>query len=422
MHFYLANFEDLVDPHYDFIREQNGPERDLLGRYAHDAYAHEFFAEPIFDGMLISKAVIRPTLERELRRVGDVHAFCRLDRSIPIMGDCGAFTYFKAEKPPFSVPDILKHYQELGFTYGVSIDHVVFGSMDSAERQRRVEITLDNARSFLAQHQELGCTFTPVGIIQGWDPASRRDVLAQLIEFGYTRFAVGGMVRSVDKEIRATVEALSTILPADAYLHIFGVARLSILPDLVRNGVTSADTASPIRRAFLGTGEDNYWLPNGQRYAAIRIPEVKQGAAKKRGIASAEEVVESSGNTLDELRAMEQHALATLRSYDRGEAELEATLDAVLSYDALHGDQRKHAAAYRRTLHDRPWQSCPCAICRDVGVEVIIFRGNNRNRRRGFHNAWVYYKQFRTKVKKLGDLPQPPSIEEDAQLAFDLLS
>lgn len=420
MHFYLANFEDLVDPHYDFLTEQNGPQRDLRGRYAHDAYAHEFFAEPIFDGMLISKAVLRPTLERELRRVGDVHSFCRLDRSIPVMGDCGAFTYINAETPPFSVPEILKHYQELGFTYGVSIDHVVFGSMDSAERNRRVEITLDNARTFLAQHREQGCSFTPVGIIQGWDPASRQQVLAQLIAFGYTSFALGGMVRSVDNEIRATLEALSSILPRASRLHIFGVARLSILPDMIRYGVTSADTAAPIRRAFLGTGEDNYWLPNGQRYAAIRIPEVKQGTAKKRGIASAEEIVEKSGNTLEELRVMEQRALTMLRAYHRGEVGLEETLSAVLTYDALHGDQRKHADAYRRTLRDRPWQTCSCAICQKVGVEVIIFRGNNRNRRRGFHNAWVYFEQFHTKVRQLTEQGDRDPLADPAQLAFDL--
>ena len=284
MHFYLANFEDLVDPEYDFLLERNAPERSKRGRFLHDVYAHEFFSEPIFDGMLVSKAIMRPALERELRRVGDIHAFCRLDRSIPVMGDCGAFSYVQAELPPFSVAEILAYYEELGFTYGVSIDHVVFGSMDAAERSRRVDITRENARAFLAQHREQGCQFTPVGIIQGWDPVSRREALEQLVTMGYTHFALGGMVRSVDNEIRTTLEALHPILPAQAQFHLFGVARLSILPDLIRYGVTSADTAAPIRRAFLGTGEDNYWLPDGRRYAAIRVPEVKPGIAKKRAL------------------------------------------------------------------------------------------------------------------------------------------
>ena len=48
-----------------------------------------------------------------------------------------------------------------------------------------------------------------------------------------------------------------------------------------------------------------------------------------------------------------------------------------------------------RTLTDKPWKFCDCLICKEVGVEVIIFRGNNRNRRRGFHNLWVYKKHLK---------------------------
>lgn len=50
---------------------------------------------------------------------------------------------------------------------------------------------------------------------------------------------------------------------------------------------------------------------------------------------------------------------------------------------------------YRLVLEDQPWKKCSCRICQNVGVEVIIFRGNNRNRRRGFHNTYVFYNQFK---------------------------
>jgi hypothetical protein len=45
---------------------------------------------------------------------------------------------------------------------------------------------------------------------------------------------------------------------------------------------------------------------------------------------------------------------------------------------------------YSRTLKDRPWQSCDCEVCRKAGVEVIIFRASNRNKRRGIHNLQAY--------------------------------
>jgi len=53
LNFYLPNFEDLVDPEYDFINDRPSPKR--RDRFVHDWYAHEFFEEPIFDGVLMSQ-------------------------------------------------------------------------------------------------------------------------------------------------------------------------------------------------------------------------------------------------------------------------------------------------------------------------------------------------------------------------------
>ncbi len=50
---------------------------------------------------------------------------------------------------------------------------------------------------------------------------------------------------------------------------------------------------------------------------------------------------------------------------------------------------------YKRTLEEKPWKECDCPICRSIGIEVVIFRGNNRNRRRGFHNTYVFYEILR---------------------------
>jgi hypothetical protein len=47
-------------------------------------------------------------------------------------------------------------------------------------------------------------------------------------------------------------------------------------------------------------------------------------------------------------------------------------------------------AEYWRTLHDRPWRACSCAICQEVGIDVVIFRGTERNKRRGFHNLFAF--------------------------------
>jgi len=398
MHFYLPNFEDLVDPEYDFINDRPSPNRH--DRFTHDWYPHQFFDEPIFDGVLMSKTVVKPRVEARIRQAGGIHAFLRLDRRFPVMGDCGAFSYRNEEEPPYTTDEILDYYESLGFAYGVSIDHLIFSTFSPEERKRRWNLTLRNAEEFLQRHREKGCTFTPVGIAQGDSPERYAQAIRRLVEMGYTHLALGGLARSNDQATREVLQAVSSELPVGAELHLFGVARLPLIPDFLRYGVTSVDSAAPLRRAFLGSNSDNYWTQDGHKYAAIRVPEAKKGGRKKRGVDSTDEILQRNGVTLENLKQMEQEAMRLLRAYDVGQAGLEETLAAVLTYDRLHGDTRDLADAYRRTLQDRPWKRCDCPICREIGIEVIIFRGNNRNRRRGFHNVKVFYEQFREAVCK----------------------
>ena len=39
---------------------------------------------------------------------------------------------------------------------------------------------------------------------------------------------------------------------------------------------------------------------------------------------------------------------------------------------------------------DLAWKHCGCTICKEIGIEVVLFRGAERNRRRGFHNLAVF--------------------------------
>jgi hypothetical protein len=75
-----------------------------------------------------------------------------------------------------------------------------------------------------------------------------------------------------------------------------------------------------------------------------------------------------------------------------------ATAKLIQSIRRSAGKTRTHVP---RTLQDQPWKSCGCVICEAIGVEVIIFRGNDRNRRRGFHNTYVFYERFQELLKQL---------------------
>src|SRR5215510_8033656 len=102
-----------------------------------EAYAHEVFKSPAYDGLLISKGIVsgvgggsRFSLAQRhrLRRLG-AREFYRLSnawgRKLPIMGDCGAFTYVREEVPPYSVDEVIDFYVGCGFDFGISVDHVI---------------------------------------------------------------------------------------------------------------------------------------------------------------------------------------------------------------------------------------------------------------------------------------------------------
>jgi hypothetical protein len=112
----------------------------------------------------------------------------------------------------------------------------------------------------------------------------------------------------------------------------------------------------------------------------------------------------------EDLQKREAIALTALRMFDREEETLEATIEAVMDYQqflTLDGDSDKHQKTLKktrerveRTLKDAPWKKCGCDICLDIGVDVIIFRSANRNRRRGFHNLGVYHQHVQRILEK----------------------
>jgi hypothetical protein len=70
------------------------------------------------------------------------------------------------------------------------------------------------------------------------------------------------------------------------------------------------------------------------------------------------------------------------------------------SYAEYTGDEDL-LESYLELLLDKPWEECGCRICEEHSIEVAIFRGNNRNRRRGFHNTRRFYDEFEDVLPKI---------------------
>ena len=415
MKFIFADSLDYVDPAFDFLSDRSPAERQP---YWDDAYPHEIMGYAPYDGILVSRGIVGDHRVKgkytasQARRFGLVGArkFLRLDEPqfahLDIFGDCGAFTYVQEDRPPYTPAEMAGFYDECGFTHGCSVDHIIFdfdpelsgmagGTQDARSRS---DITLENADGFRREAIAMGANFTPLGVVQGWSPGSMAEAARRLVAMGYDYLALGGMVPLKSPEIKLCLEAIRDAVPASTRLHILGFAKADDIDSFHGYDIASFDTTSPLIRAFKDA-KQNYYLPGEglalRYYTSIRVPQAienpKLQRAVKKGTFRAEDLVR-----------MESLALDSLRAFDRGEADLDEVLHNVIVYSAALVEEKpyedcagsvalgKLAERYRTTLTDKPWKQCDCSICRDASVDVIIFRGSNRNKRRGIHNLAVY--------------------------------
>jgi hypothetical protein len=401
--YFIPDWDDRVDKEYDFLTDTATQNRNP---FSDDKYAHEIYTTPNYDGILVSKFVVDKSQKRKKYiETNGIHKSLRFPGEI--MGDCGAFSYIDNDKPPYSTTEILDYYEQLGFDYGVSIDHLIVGPYaEPGVRRKRYELTLKNAEEFLQKHSSGGYKFKPIGVAQGWNPASYAKAVKKLINMGYEYVALGGLARTPSKEIIEILCSTRPHLKSNTQMHLFGVGRINAIPAFHYLGVTSFDSASPLRSAWLDS-KANYHTLSGETYSAVRIPPVnKHGVRVKR-------VLAAGISNWEELKQLEQDSLKAMRDFGSGNLTVEETLSVLLAYDkflelpvdgkvkpeAQARRLRQHAQMYRKLLEDKPWESCGCPICQKIGVEVVIFRGNDRNRRRGFHNTYIFYKRFKDLLK-----------------------
>jgi hypothetical protein len=420
MQFIFSDSLDMVDPDFDFIEDRSSPKR---AHYWDDVYAHEIFTESPYDGMLISKATVGDNIIKgkyvqsqamRFYRVG-AREFLRLTtpqlRAMPIFGDCGAFSYAQLEVPPYTPEEIVEFYDSCSFTHGCSVDHVIFDfeenttgmSGGSENAKQRYEITLSNAEKFLTEHRARNSKFIPLGAVQGWSPQSIAEASRQLCSMGYDYLALGGLVPLTAPQIHKIIQAVRESVPQNTKIHLLGFAKADVIEEFVRYNITSFDTTSPMIRAFKDSKKNYYTLSDtGQftYYTALRVPQATENFRLTKAV--------KEGKINQEiLQHLEKESLRSLRAYDKRSASLDEALNSVLSYNiylesSLHDntDEREKLAKklepmYRKTLEARAWEYCDCPICKHAGIEVMIFRGSNRNRRRGMHNLHVYHNRIK---------------------------
>lgn len=398
MKFYFPDSQDQVSPTYDFVHDEHSP---LRVRQRDDLYAHEVLTSPAYHGILVSKAIVDGSIRgvgkysmpqrQRLYRLG-VRGFFRLPDEIETLGDCGAFNYMNEPEPPYTVNEVLDFYEQCGFDAGVSVDHIILGfrrDMSDApqEWKERRRISLALAEKFKAAAEERGTKLELLGAAQGWDPASYADSVRQLQGMGYDRIALGGMVPLKTTDILACLLTIDRVRAPSTQLHLLGITRFEAMAEFEALGVTSFDSTSAFRQSFMDE-RDNYHTID-RTYPAIKVPQVDGNITLKRAILAGRV-------SQKEAIAAERASLQALRAFDKGELSIDETLDAVVAYEDVIGVKKSYRSQYAETLQAAPWKNCPCGLCEKHGVEMVIFRASERNKRRGFHNLSVLAEKMRT--------------------------
>jgi len=397
MKYFIPEWDDRVDPNYDFVTDTHSKEH-TENPMKNDFYTWNIFGvenAPI-DGVLVSRITITGNKKKyEWILAEGIHKVLRLPPNFEIIGDCGAFGYVEQKKPPYDPLETLKYYRDLGFNYGVTVDHLVVPQFEK-DKDFRMRLTYENGiKSYYEWLKNFRKDFQLVVAIQGRDVNDYLKMYDDYLKHGIRHLAFGGLVRSPTSFIMNLLDELIKKLKGSKnipeYLHFFGLARFSLFPkfqELEELGIpVGFDSASYLRKAWLSSPSTqlNYLSLEGKGYAAIRIPFIGRRLSKNEGILGEKTKTAS-------LKSLEQECLTKLRMYGKGEINLESVLSSLSEFNKIAGGRPEIINFYKRTLKEKPWKKCDCPICKNVGIEVAIFRGNNRNRRRGFHNTYVFYK------------------------------
>lgn len=323
-----------------------------------------------FDGLLVSRFNIEKQKfwKKQLEQKG-VHVALNLPSYVPVFGDCGAWGYLNEKEPPYKPKETLEFYKKMKFTYACTIDHIILPSTYE-QRYERLEITLRNAEQMkqLWDSNRDHYSFELVGVVQGWDPESYYESTKEILSMNFTYIALGGQARSPSIVTHKILKKCSPLwLGKGIKVHIFGLARWNLFDSYSKFGITSFDNAYH-RRAWLS--KTNNYEVDGKAYTALRIP--KKKIKNKKSL---------------------EKIFKKLKEFDEGNINSNELLRFLYNYDPEGVGRFKKE--YFTTLRDRPWEKCRCPLCKEIGIHICIFLGNERNMRRGFHNLWNFYREFK---------------------------
>jgi hypothetical protein len=291
MRFYIPEWNDQVDPDYNFNLEQYSQRHKNVRRSDH--FMWEIFPKNQFpfDGVLVSlmKLFKNQKAMKDIAEMGGLRNYLRLPERIPLFADCGAWGYIQNEEegPPFQTEEIFKHYDTLGVEEAVTIDHLVLpqfkrdGKIVIVDTKKRMDITYRNGiEGYNLWKNEYKNKFNLLVAVQGLETSDYIKMFDSYVNHGIKSFAFGGLAKKTTEQIQEILNELFLYItenkPTIKRIHFFGLGReilFSSLDKIEKIGIdVSFDTSSWLRQAFTG---GKYVLVSDNvktNYISIRVP------------------------------------------------------------------------------------------------------------------------------------------------------
>ena len=99
-------------------------------------------------------------------------------------------------------------------------------------------------------------------------------------------------------------------------VHLFGLARFGAMREFVELGVSSIDSASVLRKAWL-RAKQNYLTTDQGWFSALRVPMLRSPAARR--LMRAEDLITGERYDAQKITALGLEIHRSLRAYDSGD-------------------------------------------------------------------------------------------------------
>jgi tRNA-guanine family transglycosylase len=151
------------------------------------------------------------------------------------------------------------------------------GGLTDSELERRLKVTLINAERCLELQDKHKYPFELLGVVQGWDVQSYRRCARELLQMGFTYLAIAGQRKiSMLKDSILAIKQEIQEINRSVKIHVLGTGSPQILDFYVAQGITSFDSATWFRQAWM-SGQHNYFMVNNIQHTSYRATRIGLG-------------------------------------------------------------------------------------------------------------------------------------------------